>query len=80
MTRTILGKVTMGTKEYRSIMDEIANLKVQVNTYRGEEFEQYKRAEKADARVEYLMRFIQSDADINNKFREYEVKNAEAKN
>lgn len=80
MYRNVLGKVTMTTKEYRSLLNEIADLKVQSNTYRCEEFEQYKRAEKAEAKVEYLMRFIHSDASINDKFREYEIKNEEAKN
>ena len=80
MYRNVLGKVTMSTKEYRSIMNEIADLKVAKTEASVSEFQEYKRAEKAESKIEYLTRFIHSDASINDKFREYEIKNEEAKN
>jgi hypothetical protein len=79
MYRNVLGKVTMTTKEYRNLLDEIANLKVAKAEAQTAEYHEYKRTMKAEAKVEHLMQFILSDADINNKFREYEVANAEAK-
>lgn len=76
MSNKVFGKVTMSTKEYRGLMEEIHKGRVDTEDAKRGQYEYFKRADNAEKTAAWLMQFIQSDPEVAAKFREYESMNA----
>lgn len=77
---SVIGKVEIGTDEYRDLIEGLAEANRKADKYNCDYWEQYKKANEAEKRLkeisakyEELMDFIKSDEAVRTKLQLYRL-------
>lgn len=79
-TYSVIGRVEIGTDEYRDLIEGLAEAKREASENNSERWNEYRRANDAEAKLrditakyEELAAFVKSDDAINTKFKLYRI-------